>query len=421
MINKQNTEFICAFCGKSNMSLIMDFGEVALAGGFLKPKDFTDEQKFPMRVCFCNDCFSVQVVDIIEPETLFQDYFYFSSSIETLRDHFRNYAQDVTDRFLNPSEATVLEFGCNDGVLLRPLADQGIRNVIGVDPAENVVSSINDDRVTIKNSYFTEEVAQEIVSEYGQVDMIMANNVYAHISDIQGTTRAVESALGDNGVFVFEVHYLGKVIEEMQYDMIYHEHLFYYSLLSAIEHFKRYNMVVFDVKLIPIHAGSLRFYVSKKHSKHALTVSDTVKLLVEKERTKGYDKFWSFREFANDVAITKKDLIFLLKKLKSEGKTIAGYGASGRANTMIQYCEITKDLVSYMIDDAPAKTGFFTPGSHLEIFPSSILLGKEAPDYVLVFAWSFFDEILKRNRNYIKAGGRMILPLPQVKIYPEAE
>ena len=421
MINKKNTGFICAFCDELDMSLIMDFGEVALAGGFLKPESFTNEKKFPMRVCFCNNCFAVQVVDVIEPDILFQDYFYFSSSIETLRNHFHDYAQEVTSRFLNPPEATVLEFGCNDGVLLRPLADQGIKNVIGVDPAENVVSSINDDRITIKNSYFTEEIAQEIVSEYGQVDMIMANNVYAHIPDIQGTTRAIKSALNDNGVFVFEVHYLDKVIKEMQYDMIYHEHLFYYSLLSAIEHFKRYDMVIFDVKLIPVHAGSLRFYVSKKHSSHALIVSDAVKLLAEEERIKGYDKFWSFQKFSNEVAATKKDLIFLLKKLKSEGLTVAGYGASGRANTIIQYCEITEDLVSYMIDDAPAKTGFFTPGSHLEIFPSSILLGKDAPDYVLVFAWSFFDEILKRNKNYIKAGGRMILPLPQVKIYPEAE
>ena len=421
MINKKNTGFICAFCDELDMSLIMDFGEVALAGGFLKPESFTNEKKFPMRVCFCNNCFAVQVVDVIEPDILFQDYFYFSSSIETLRNHFHDYAQEVTSRFLNPPEATVLEFGCNDGVLLRPLADQGIKNVIGVDPAENVVSSINDDRITIKNSYFTEEIVQEIVSEYGQVDMIMANNVYAHIPDIQGTTRAIKSALNDNGVFVFEVHYLDKVIKEMQYDMIYHEHLFYYSLLSAIEHFKRYDMVIFDVKLIPVHAGSLRFYVSKKHSSHALIVSDAVKLLAEEERIKGYDKFWSFQKFSNEVAATKKDLIFLLKKLKSEGLTVAGYGASGRANTIIQYCEITEDLVSYMIDDAPAKTGFFTPGSHLEIFPSSILLGKDAPDYVLVFAWSFFDEILKRNKNYIKAGGRMILPLPQVKIYPEAE
>jgi SAM-dependent methyltransferase len=419
MTNEKNLEFVCAFCKGTSLSLIMDFGKVALAGGFLKPKEFKGEQKFPMRLCFCNDCFAVQVVDIIPPDTLFQDYFYFSSSIETLRDHFHSYAQELTSRFLNPSEATVLEFGCNDGVLLRPLADQGIKNVIGVDPAENVVSSINDDRITIRNSYFTEEIAQEIVSEYGQVDMIMANNVFAHVPDIQGITRAVEGALSDNGIFVFEVHYLGKVIEEMQYDMIYHEHLFYYSLLSAMEHFKRFNMVIFDIKKIPIHAGSLRFYVSKQRSKHARTVSDSVKLLEEKERTKGYDRFWSFKKFADNVAKTKKDLISLLKKLKLEGKTIAGYGASGRANTMIQYCGITEDLVSYMIDDAPAKTGFYTPGSHLEIFPSTILLGKDSPDYVLVFAWSFFDEILNNNKSYINAGGRMILPLPQVKIYPE--
>ena len=420
MTNEKNLEFVCAFCKGTDLSLIMDFGEVALAGGFLKPEDFKDEQKFPMRVCFCNDCFAVQVVDIIAPDTLFQDYFYFSSSIETLRDHFHKYAKEVTSLLINPYEATILEFGCNDGVLLKPLADLGIKNLIGVDPAENVVSSINDNRVKIINNYFTEEVSQEIVSKFGQVDMIIANNVYAHIPDIQGTTRAVESALGKEGIFVFEVHYLGKVIEEMQYDMIYHEHLYYYSLLSAIEHFRRYNMVVFDLKLVPIHAGSLRLYVSKECSKHALKISDAVQLLAEKERAKGYDKFWSFQKFSNEVATTKTKLIKVLKKIKSEGKTIAGYGSSGRANTMIQYCEITEDLVSYMIDDAPAKIGFFTPGSHLEIFPSSILLGKNAPDYVLVFAWSFFDEILKRNKNYIKAGGRMILPLPKVKIYPEA-
>ena len=420
MTNEKKLEFICAFCKGTDLSLIMDFGEVALAGGFLKPEDFKDEQKFPMRVCFCNDCFAVQVVDIIAPDTLFQDYFYFSSSIETLRDHFHKYAKEVTSLLINPYEATILEFGCNDGVLLKPLADLGIKNLIGVDPAENVVSSINDNRVKIINNYFTEEVSQEIVSKFGQVDMIIANNVYAHIPDIQGTTRAVESALGKEGIFVFEVHYLGKVIEEMQYDMIYHEHLYYYSLLSAIEHFRRYNMVVFNLKLVPIHAGSLRLYVSKECSKHALKISDAVQLLAEKERAKGYDKFWSFQKFSNEVATTKTKLIKVLKKIKSEGKTIAGYGSSGRANTMIQYCEITEDLVSYMIDDAPAKIGFFTPGPHLEIFPSSILLGKNAPDYVLVFAWSFFDEILKRNKNYIKAGGRMILPLPKVKIYPEA-
>ena len=420
MLNKK-TEFICAICNKLDMSLIMDFGEVALAGAFLKPENFAKEKKFPMRLCFCNNCFTVQVVDKIDPKIMFQDYFYFSSSIETLCNHFKEYAKEVTSRFLNPSESTVIEFGCNDGILLKPLADEGIKNIIGVDPAKNVVSSINDDRIKIKSNYFTEEVAREIVSEYGQVDMIMANNVYAHIADIQGTTQAIKNTLDDDGVFIFEVHYLDKVIKEMHYDFIYHEHLFYYSLLSATEHFKRYQMTIFDVKFIPIHGGSLRFYVSKNNSVHAQKVTNAVKLLEKEERKKGYDKFISFQKFSNEVFTAKEDLIDLLKKLKSQGFTIAGYGASGRANTIIQYCGITRDLVSYMIDDAPAKTGFYTPGSHLEIFPSSILSEKNAPDYVLVFAFSFFDEILKRNKNYINAGGRMILPIPKVKIYPNVE
>ena len=420
MSKKINQEFVCGFCKSKDLSLIMDFGQVALAGGFLNPGDFKNEQKFPMRLCFCNDCFAVQIVDIIPPDILFQDYFYFSSSIETLCDHFEKYAKEVTSLLTKPTEANVLEFGCNDGILLKPLANQGFQNIIGVDPAKNVVSSINDNRLTIKNCYFTEDVSREIVSEYGQLDLIVANNVYAHIPDIQGTTRAIEQALADEGIFVFEVHYLGKVIEEMQYDMIYHEHLYYYSLSSAIKHFKRYNMVIFDLKLVPIHAGSIRLYVCKDSSKRAQTVSEAVKSLHIKEKLKGYDKFWSFQKFSIQVAKTKKKLIQLLEKIKSEGKTIAGYGASGRANTIIQYCGITENLVSYMIDDAPAKTGFFTPGSHLEIFPSSILSKENAPDYVLVFAWSFFDEIYRRNNDYINNGGQMILPLPEVKIYPEA-
>ena len=418
---KKKTDFTCAICDKFDMSLIMDFGEVALAGAFLKPENFAKEKKFPMRLFFCNNCFTVQVVDKIDPKIIFQDYFYFSSSIETLCDHFKEYAKEVTSRFLNPSESTVIEFGCNDGVLLKPLADEGIKNIIGVDPAKNVLSSINDDRIKIKSNYFTEEIAREIVSEYGQVDMIMANNVYAHIADIQGTTRAIKNSLNNNGVFIFEAHYLDKVVKEMHYDFIYHEHLFYYSLLSATEHFKLYEMIIFDVKFIPIHGGSLRFYVCKKDSIHAQKITDAVKLLAIEERKKGYDKFIGFEKFSNNVANAKTDLIDLLKRLKSEGCTIAGYGASGRANTIIQYCGITEDLISYMIDDAPAKTGFFTPGSHLEIFPSSILSAKNAPDYVLVFAFSFFEEILKRNKDYINAGGRMILPIPKVKIYPEIQ
>jgi methylation protein EvaC len=209
-------EPVCLFCDSRRLGLVTDFGEVGLAGGFLKPEQFATERTFPMRLHFCRDCYAVQVTDQVPADVMFQNYFYFSSSIGTLRDHFQQYAAEVTQRFLDPATATVLEFGCNDGVLLRPLADQGIRTVIGVDPASNVVAAIDDPRIKVINDYFTENVACRVVAEYGAVDLIMANNVYAHIRDIQGTTRAVAEALHPDGVFAFEVHYLGKVIYELQ-------------------------------------------------------------------------------------------------------------------------------------------------------------------------------------------------------------
>lgn len=409
---------ICSFCDSTDMSLVMDFGEVALAGAFLRSDQFELERTYPLRVYYCHDCFAVQVVDKVSQQTLFQDYFYFSSSIKTLRDHFEHYAAEVTARFLEPQTATVVEFGCNDGVLLRPLVNQGIRNVIGVDPASNVVASINDERVHVVNDFFNESVAKDLVTKFGPVDMVMANNVYAHIPDIQGLTRAVHSVLNEDGVFVFEVHYLGKVITEMQYDMIYHEHLYYYSLLSAMRHFDRYDMMIFDLKEVPIHAGSMRFYVCKKGSKHSAAVSPKVAEVMHDEANRGFDRYETFKDFSRQVAQHKVKLMNLLQSLRKAGHSIAGYGASGRANTLIQYCGIGSEHLDYMIDDAPAKIGFFTPGSHLEILPSSILNSTRAPDYLLVFAWSFFPEICRRNERYLSEGGRMILPLPAVSIFP---
>lgn len=408
----------CSFCDSRRMDEVMDFGDVALAGGFLKPEQFDSELKFPLRLYFCHDCFAVQVIDKVPADIMFRNYFYFSSSIDTLREHFSSYAAEVTARFITPEKATVLEFGCNDGVLLRPMAAQGIRTVIGVDPAANVVATIDDPRVTIVNDFFTEEVADRIVAEHGKIDMIMANNVYAHIPDIQGATRAIARALHDDGVFVFEVHYLGKVITEMQYDMIYHEHLYYYSLLSAMKHFERYGMMVFDIKPVPIHGGSMRFYVCKKGGRHSPNVSQSVKLLEADERAKGFDRYDTFRRFSDKVAVLRIELVELLNRLRNEGHKIAGYGASGRANTIIQYCGINHDHLDYIIDDAPAKAGFYTPGSHFHIHSGAILDQPDPPDYLLVFAWSFFEEICKRNAGYLAKGGRMIMPLPKVTIFP---
>ncbi len=410
----------CAFCASPNLALVEDFGQVALAGGFLKPEEFAEEERFPMRLYFCRDCFAVQLIDVVDPTVLFRRYFYFSSAIRTLREHFVDYATEVVSRFLVPEQAIVVEIGCNDGILLKPIADQGVRTIIGIDPATNVVAQIDDTRIVIVNDFFSETSSRQIFDEHGAADLIVANNVFAHIADIGGVAAAVKALLKDNGVFVFEVHYLGKIIHGMQYDMVYHEHLYYYSLLALENFFGRLGMVIFDVKLIQIHAGSMRYYVCKDASDHASAVSCRVRNLRDEERSHGFDRHETFVRFASDIYSRKRALLAFLTRLRSEGKRIVGYGASGRANTIIQYCGITNEHMEYMVDDASAKHGFYTPGSHFEIRPSSILQD-DPPDYLLLFAWGYYSEIVEKHRSFFAAGGRMILPLPDVRVIYQPE
>lgn len=419
-MSQDNTIIQCSFCNSRSMFKVIDFGSMALAGGFLKQNQFNDEKKYSMRLYFCDECYSVQIIDKVDAKTLFDNYFYYSSSIKTLRDHFKAYAHEICSKYINqPDSSTIIEFGCNDGVLLKPLADLDIKTLIGVDPAKNVVETINDPRINIINNFFNQEVAEDIITEYGYADLVLANNVYAHIPDIQGITRAIKKVLKKDGVFIFEVHYLGKIINELQYDMIYHEHLYYYSLLSLQNHFSRYEMLVFDIKPISIHAGSMRFYVCKKDSKYAIK-SSAVSKLENTEITSGFSKATTFSRFAKDIHLLKVQLLELLDKIIVNGNTIAGYGASGRANTMIQYCGINHKHLEYIIDDAPAKTGYYTPGSHFLIQPGDILNTEDRPDYLLIFAWSFIKEIICKNKAYLESGGKMIIPLPELTIIDQS-
>ena len=407
--------FKCAFCGSHSLTEVLNLGTMALAGGFLKSDEFAKEPTFPLRVHFCNECLAVQVVDIIDPDVMFGNYFYFSSQIQTLRSLFVDYATEVVSRFLDAPNSTVLEFGCNDGVLLYPLANMNVRTLIGVDPATNIVATINDPRINLINDFFTEEVAGNVLKQFGKVDMVVANNVFAHIPDICGVTRAVRDVLADDGVFVFEVHYLGNIIQGLQYDMIYHEHLYYYSLLALENHFRRHGMVVFDVKPVPIHGGSMRYYVCKEGSRHASTISSRVELLRKEELEIGYHRPETYAKFANRVEQRRDKLMDALNKLRAKGRRVAGYGASGRANTIIQYCGIDHSHIEYMIDDAPAKTGYYTPGSHFKIHNNNILK-TNSPDYLLIFAWSFINEISTKCEAYMDDGGRLLVPLPEVRI-----
>lgn len=369
----------------------MDFGKVALAGAFLKPAEFDKEKKYQLDLYFCQECYAVEVGEKIDPSILFNNYFYSSSTIPKLRTHFREYAYDMMERF-NPQ--SVMEIGCNDGVMLGHL-DKLCKLAIGVDPADIVNPQLN-----VINDFFSLKVAEEVRTKYGQLDLIIANNVFAHIKDIKDVTEGIKLLLKDSGVFVFEVHSLLEMLNSNQYDWVYHEHLYYYSLMSLEKHFANYGMKIFDVENTGLHAGSRRYFVCKDDRPS----SEAVYLTRYNEIENNLYDIGRFKAFASNAEKQKTELIELLDELEAEGKTIAGWGACGRANTMIQYCNITQ--LEYIIDDSEVKHDYYTPGSHYEIRPYSEV---DIPDYILVFAWSFLPDIIKRC-------GNVIIPLPNVHI-----
>lgn len=408
----------CRFCQSRNLVKILDFGNVPLAGGFLKEEQFSEEKFYPLSLNFCSDCTLVQVSNVIPAKVLFKNYFYFSSSIKTLVEHFQDFAQEAIERFLKTRKTpSVFELGCNDGVLLKPFATMGVK-AVGIDPATNVVNSIDTPDITVINDFFTEEISLRIKEQYGTFDALVSSYSFAHIDDMVDVMKGVKNLLKEDGVFIFEVYYLGTLIDEMQYDMIYHEHLSYYSLKALTLFLKRFDMEIFDVKFIPgVRAGAVRFY-ARNISRSDGKISSAVIQMAEGEKKKGFDKVQTYLDYAQKVNFTREQLLELLNNFKAKGKTIIGYGASGRGTTIMNYCGIDTRYLDYVVDDAPAKHGFFTPGTHLPIKPWEFTQQSKFPDYALLFAWSFIEEVKRKRADYLKRGGKFVIPLPQVKVIP---
>ena len=407
----------CRFCQGTNLTSILDLGKVPLAGGFLKEKDFSHEKRYPLTLNFCQDCSLVQVGEVVSGDVLFnENYFFYSSAIRTLVDHFKKFAQETYDHFLKEiPQPSILEIGCNDGVLLNPFSALGVRT-IGVDPATNVVKKIDTKKINVINDFFTEKCAIQIREKYGCVDAILSSYSFAHIDNMVDVMRGIKRLLKDNGVFIFEIYYLGTLIEGMQYDMIYHEHMSYYSIHSLVSFLKQHYMEIFDVKFIPgVRSGSVRFYARNVGQRNE-EISSSVANLITYEKEKGFNDINFYKEYAKRVDSTRNQIINLLDLLKKEGKKIIGYGASGRGTTIMNYCGIDEKYIDYVVDDAPAKQDFFTPGTHLPVKTWEYVTQSQLPDYIVLFAWAFADEVIKKRQDYLKQGGKFIIPLPEVKI-----
>jgi len=403
----------CRLCDSRDLVRFLDFGDVPLAGAFLKAEEIPAERVYPLGIDFCEGCTLVQVSDVVPKEVLFKNYFYFSSAIRTLVEHFGDFAREMVERFTLRPGSLVVELGCNDGVFLRPLHALGMR-CVGVDPATNVVDTIREPEIVVVNDFFGADVAERVRVAHGAADAVVSSFSFAHIDDMVDVMTGIKTLLKPDGVFVFEVYYLGIVLDELQYDMMYHEHMSYYSLASIAKFFERFGMEIFDVRRLPLRAGTIRYY-ARNIGHRSEPVSSSVAELREYERNRGFDAARTYLAYADRVAKTRKDLRELLGRLKGEGRRIIGYGASGRATTIMAFCGIDASHLDFVVDDAPAKHGFYTPGNHLLIRPWAAT--EDAwPEYALLFAWSFADEVRQRRGDYLRRGGHFIVPLPDVRV-----
>jgi SAM-dependent methyltransferase len=403
----------CRACGGEHLVRVLDLGEMPLAGGFLIPAEFARERRYPLRVFVCEDCTLVQILDAIPPDTLFRDYRFLSSVTQTLSGHFLDYAAFLRRELLPPGRALVVEFGSNDGVLLGPLKALGV-DVLGVDPAENIVALARQKGIETIGAYFTEEVARTIAARGRPADVITASNVFAHIDDLDDVMRGVTALLSDEGTFVVEVHYIVDLLVTVQFDTIYHEHLCYFSTTALSALLRRYGLEIVDVLRLPMHGGAIRV-ISRRAGRAVTRPSGRVAELAALESRLRLGRTDTYLRFGAAVAEVRDRLRELVVARRAAGRRLSGYGASGRGTILLNYCQIDNRLLDYIVDASPLRTGKWMPGVHVPIVAPS-RLAEDPTDDCLMIAWNYRREILERERAYRARGGTFIVPLPVPEI-----
>jgi len=359
-----------------------------LAGQFLKAEEVGCDKIFPLSLSFCKESSSIQVNESINPQILFNKYLYKTGAINTLSQHLINTSSLIKNNFKHDK---ILDLGCNDFTFLKNFLNCS-NTILGVDPSD--VSEKNKiNGIDLENTFFSFDQSEKIYSKYGNFDIIFSSNNFAHIEDIKDYTKGISNLLSDSGTFICEVHWAGTLIKNMQFPFIYHEHLYYHTLKALNFLLKKFNLFINKVEKIDIHGGSIRFFASK-NTHIDKSVED---LLIEEEKMKLYE-IETYHSFAKKIEQLKVSSKQKISELKNKGKIIYGYGASGQANTLMSFFEIQKDDLKFIIDDSPLKNGLFTPKNHIEI-KNRDFLNKNLPDSIYVLAYTFIEEIIKRNKN----------------------
>ncbi|MBI1910225.1 MAG: methyltransferase domain-containing protein [Deltaproteobacteria bacterium] len=404
----------CRFCKTPLTDTFCNLGLSPLSNSYLTKEQLNKtESVYPLHTYVCKNCLLVQLEEFETPEAIFSDYAYFSSYSESWLQHAKKYVESITKRFGLNNHSQVIEIASNDGYLLQYFKQRSIP-VLGIEPAANIARVAQEKGINTWVKFFGTQTAQELTVDGKQADLVLGNNVLAHVPSLNDFVEGVRIVLKKTGLFTFEFPHLLQLINQNQFDTIYHEHFSYFSFLTVQKIFAAHNLVLFDVEELPTHGGSLRIYGTHKENKER-PPTEGVAALRAKEIKAGLDHLEAYLNFENKVKQVKDNLLLFLTQIKKQGKTIVGYGAPAKGNTLLNFCEIKTDFIDYTVDRSPHKQGLFLPGTHIPIFhPDKI---KEThPDYLVILPWNLKEEIVQQQSHIRQWGGQFVIPIPQVEI-----
>ncbi len=403
----------CRMCKSKNIEKFLDLGFTPLADNFLTKNQLENsEVYYPLNVCTCKECGFIQLGYIVSPELMFNENYPYESSItKTGRNHFFNMAKEICQEIELPKKSLVVDIGSNVGVLLQGFKKQGM-DVIGIEPSKNIAKIAIKNKIPTIPDFFNEKSIKSIIKKKKNASVITATNVFAHVDDLHSFMKNIKKLLHKNGIFVLESPYVINLIDNLEYDTIYHEHMGYMSIKPLIRFLKKFNMELIDVKRKKIHGGAIRCFIANKNEKK---ISPSVKELLKLEEDKKIYSIKKLQEFSQKVKKHRIELKKMLYKLKISGKKIAIISAPAKGMTLLNFCNIDETICDYVTEKSRLKIGKYTPGTHIHVKSDDFLI-KDKPDYALLLAWNFADEIMKNNEEFRKKGGKFLIPIPHPKI-----